>query len=67
MDTNQPPSVIGSFRRFGPYGPAYEVVKLLRQDGDGSRWMQVHIFDSNEDVEYKLEDLLNDPMADVPD
>ncbi len=64
MDANQPPSVIGSFRSFGPYGPAYEVVKFVREGADGCRWMQVHIFDSDEDVEYKLEDLLNDPMAD---
>ena len=66
MDTVpfQPQALIGSFRRFGEAGPVYEVTGIGSVTERGDQMMRIHVFDSGEDAEYKLSDLLDDPAAD---
>jgi Family of unknown function (DUF5397) len=49
---------VGQVRRFGPYGPAYEVVAV---HGDGD--LEIEVVQSGESVRYALTDFLSDPTA----
>ena len=55
-----PQSLVGQFRRLGDAGPAYEVMAV---HGDGS--VDIEIVYSNEKVSEKLENVLNDPVAET--
>ncbi len=48
----------GQVRRFGPHGPAYEVVAVQRT-GD----LEIEVAQSGERVIYPLADFLADPLA----
>jgi hypothetical protein len=56
-DTRQ---FIGEVRRFGPFGPAYEVV-----DTAPEREMTIIVIETGEKLQYPLADLLADPMAET--
>jgi hypothetical protein len=51
-------SYVGQVRRFGPHGPAYEVVSIL-QNGD----LGIEVIQSSERLTYPLVDFLADPVA----
>lgn len=55
-------NLIGSIRRFGLAGPPYEVVGMAPSSEAGEARMRVHLLESNEDVDYPVEDILNDPV-----
>lgn len=56
------PEVIGSFHQFGEFGIAYQVLRPARKTEKG--WMvEIEIPESGERLEYKLDDVLNDPEA----
>jgi hypothetical protein len=57
------PGLIGTFRTFGPAGPAYQVVAPLQSLPDGDWVIQVRVLESGEDAEYRYTDLLEDPEA----
>ena len=63
MNALLPHSVVGTFRRFGSAGPVYEVVGFGDSDPAGEQLMRIHVFDSGEDANYKLKDVLDDPVA----
>jgi hypothetical protein len=48
----------GQVRRFGPHGPAYEVIAVQRT-GD----LEIEVVQSGERVIYPLGDFLADPVA----
>jgi Family of unknown function (DUF5397) len=48
----------GQVRRFGPHGPAYEVLSV-RGDGD----LEIEVVQSGERARYALIDFLSDPTA----
>ncbi len=55
-----PSSLVGAFRRFGPYGPVYEVI------GDGKSGapealMRIPVLETGEETDYPLSDILSDP------
>lgn len=54
--------LIGSVRRFGLAGPAYEVIGPALSSQMGEARMQVHLLESNETVDYPVGDILNDPV-----
>ena len=59
--TIAPPSVpVGKIKSFGPFGPKYEVVQLLRQLDDGDWMVEVTMV---EKAEYRLTRLTDDPEA----
>ena len=55
-----PESLIGSFRRFGPFGPVYQVIEKLR-DEDDDIIMKVRVVDTGEAAEYRYTHILDDP------
>lgn len=57
------PDLIGTFKTFGPVGPAYEVVAPVRPLPDGDWIMRVRILASGEESEYRYTHVLDDPKA----
>jgi Family of unknown function (DUF5397) len=56
--------LVGSIRRFGLEGPPYEVVGPAALSETGEAQMRIHLFESDEDVDYPVSDILRDPEAD---
>lgn len=59
-----PQQLVGTWRRFGPVGPVYQVVAVGQQLPDGNRMMRVRVPETEEEAEYKLFDILGDPKED---
>lgn len=57
----QPERFVGTWRRFGPVGPVYEVTGVGPVGHDGEQLMHIRVVESGEEVDYKLADLLDDP------
>ena len=53
--------LVGSFRRFGLFGPPYEV---LGPGASGEQRMRVRLIESGEETEYGIEHILADPIED---
>jgi Family of unknown function (DUF5397) len=51
---------VGQVRRFGAFGPAYEVVDI-RPSGD----LVVHVFNNGERLDYSVAEFLADPIAET--
>lgn len=56
-----PQALIGTFRRFGAFGPAYEIIGIGGEEPRGDCWMKVRVVESGEVVDYKFSDILDDP------
>lgn len=57
------PKLLGAFKTFGVFGPAYQIVEPVRQLEDGDWMMRVRMLETNEEVEYRYTHALNDPKA----
>ncbi len=55
---------VGSIRRFGFEGPPYEVTGSAALSATGKTQMRIHLFESNEDLDYPVSEILRDPEAD---
>ena len=55
-------TLVGSFRRIGLIGPPYEVLGPAPSSDAGQARMRIHLFESNEDVDYPVEEILKDPI-----
>ena len=61
MDDAQ--SLVGTWRRFGAYGPAYEVISLARPPKEGcARKVKIRVAETGEVVDYPLSQLLADEV-----
>ena len=56
----EPAALEGTFRRFGPDGPAYEVMKLT-----SATHAAIRVISSGEELDYSLERLRRDPIAET--
>ncbi|MCC3244044.1 DUF5397 domain-containing protein [Methylocystis sp. WRRC1] len=56
-----PGELVGTFRRFGSFGPAYEIIGVGAEEPLGDRWMKVRVVESGEVLDYKFSDILDDP------
>ena len=56
-----PQRLIGTWRRFGIFGPVYEIVSKERDLPNGDSLMRVRVVESGEEIAYKLTDILDDP------
>lgn len=63
MDSQMPTpqALIGTWRRFGPLGPVYEVVAAGKSLDGGDRSMRIRVVESGEELDYRLSDILDDP------
>lgn len=57
------PNLIGQFRQFGEFGPAYKIVTALRPTEDNDWLLLVKVSESGEEVEYRYSHIKNDPEA----
>ena len=48
----------GTFRRFGPHGVAYEVIKV-----DNERFATIRVIESGETLKYPIQKIETDPHA----
>ncbi len=58
-----PHDLVGTFRRFGPVGPVYEVAGVIQHLEDGDTLMKVTLVESGEEAEYRYLNILDDPKA----
>ena len=56
--------LVGSIRRLGLVGPAYEILGPAEPGPNGEPQMRIHLFESDEEVDYAVGDILNDPLED---
>jgi hypothetical protein len=56
-----PASLLGTWRRFGALGPAYEIIGTGQTLPDGDRLMRVRVAETGEEVDYPLTGILDDP------
>jgi len=54
-------SIVGQFRQLGPFGPAYQVTKILKTLNDGDCLVRIHLLESGEETDYRYSRLKNDP------
>jgi hypothetical protein len=54
--------LLGSIRRFGLAGPAYEVIGPAASTAAGDAQMRIHVFESDEELDYPVSDILSDPL-----
>jgi len=58
-----PPTPVGRIKRFGEFGPAYEVGEPVRRLEDDDWLVQIVVVETGETADYRLSRLLNDPDA----
>ncbi len=58
----EPQSLVGTWRRFGMFGPVYEIVALGSELPDHDRMMRVRVIDSGGEVDYRFTEILDDPL-----
>jgi hypothetical protein len=57
----RPDSLVGTWRRFGTLGPAYEIIANGDELPEGNRLMRVRVAETGEEVDYPLGAILDDP------
>jgi len=58
-------SLVGTFRRFGLNGPAYEIEGVGTVSPDGSDvLLQIRVLTSQEKIDYPFKQAVRDPQAD---
>lgn len=57
-------TLIGSIRRFGLAGPPYEIIGTALPSGAGEPQMRIHLLETDEDADYPVSAILNDPTDD---
>lgn len=58
----QPESLIGTWRRFGAVGPAYEVIGIGDKLPDGDRTVKIRLAETSEEVDYTLNRVIDDQI-----
>jgi len=55
-----PEQLVNTCRRFGRFGPVYQIMSISHKLENGDILMKIHVFESNEDIEYPLSNILDD-------
>jgi hypothetical protein len=56
-----PASLVGTWRRFGLFGPVYEIISVENKLPNGDVLMRVRVVESGEELDYRFADILDDP------
>ena len=56
--------LVGTIRRFGLVGPAYEIVAAAAPSTAGEAQMRIHVLESDERLDYPVSAILVDPTED---
>lgn len=57
----EPQSLLGTWRRFGLFGPVYEIVSEGKKLPFEDETVRVRVIETGEELDYKLADVLDDP------
>jgi hypothetical protein len=58
----EPSKLIGTWRRFGVFGPVYEIIGAGRELAGGDQLMRVRVVETDEELDYRLTEVLDDPV-----
>ncbi|MES2141806.1 MAG: DUF5397 family protein [Pseudomonadota bacterium] len=61
MHKLHPEHVKNTFRRFGPYGPVYQIIDVSKLHGN-EILMKIHVLETNEALDYPFSSILKDPQ-----
>lgn len=56
-----PAKLVGTWRRFGAVGPAYEIVGAGPDLPGGDCLMRIRVVESGAEIDYRLAEILDDP------
>jgi len=56
----EPQTLVGTWRRFGPIGPVYEIIGAGRETNN-DQIMRVRIVETGEEADYPLASIIDDP------
>jgi hypothetical protein len=56
-----PANLVGTWRRFGPVGPVYEIIGTADELPNGDRMMRIRVVETGEEVDYRFTEILDDP------
>jgi hypothetical protein len=59
---HEPANLVGTWRRFGVAGPVYEIIEAGKALPNGDRVMRIYVVESGEEVDYRLTEILVDPL-----
>jgi hypothetical protein len=57
----EPSKLIGTWRRFGVFGPVYEIIGAGNEVAGGGQLMRVRVVETGEELDYRLAEILDDP------
>ncbi|MFT4929280.1 MAG: hypothetical protein ACI8WB_005411 [Phenylobacterium sp.] len=57
------PEILGQFRQFGEFGPAYKVMSPIRPLENNDWLLLIEVAETGENVEYRYSRIQNDPVA----
>ena len=57
-------TLVGTFRRFGQFGPAYEVLARGNDGRDGEPRLRIRLIETGEEAEHAVRHALTDPIED---
>jgi hypothetical protein len=58
----EPSKLIGTWRRFGVFGPVYEIIGAGGDLAGGDQLMRVRVVETGEELDYRLTEILDDPV-----
>jgi Family of unknown function (DUF5397) len=58
----EPSKLIGTWRRFGVFGPVYEIIGASGESAGGDQLMQVRVVETGEGLDYRLTEIVDDPV-----
>jgi hypothetical protein len=56
--------LVGTFRRFGLYGPGYQVLGAGTPGKSGEPRMHIRVTETGEELDYGVEHIVADPLDD---
>ncbi len=56
-----PHDLVGTFRRFGPFGPTYKITEVLECLKDGEAILQAEVVETGEKIQRRYSFTLQDP------
>lgn len=56
--------LVGTFRRFGRYGPTYEIVSIPHGQSGADVVANIRVVESGEELQYSMREIVDDPIAD---
>lgn len=56
----EPQSLVGTWQRYGPVGPVYEIIGVGKELPGHDRMMRVRVVEAGEAVDYRFTEILYD-------